>query len=168
MAHPQLHLLIITLALAAGVNISASYVLKGSVSCMDCNAHHDLSGIKVSVKCSHEKKLGVAITEEDGSFDTTVASNPPPSAGGCSAKILGATQQLYAPKTAESKIVEADGHYYTTSEPLRFYTKCPNEKCGSPKSGLGSSKTFEVPPLPREWAPTASLIMPFFPIIGIP
>ncbi|XP_019199165.1 PREDICTED: uncharacterized protein LOC109192909 [Ipomoea nil] len=168
MAHPQLLItsLLITLALAATVNISASYVLKGSVSCMDCNAHHDLSGIRVSVKCSHEKKLGMAITEEDGSFDTSVASNPPPP-GGCSAKILGATQQLYVPKTEESKIVEAHGHY-TTSEALRFYTKCPNKKCGSPDSGLGSSKTFQVPPIPREYAPTASYILPFFPIIGIP
>lgn len=111
----------------------------------------------------------MATTEEDGSFETTLASKPPPSAAGCSAKILGATQQLYVPKTSESKIVEAHaaGHY-TTSEPLRFYTKCPNKKCGSSDLGFGSSKTFDLP-VPKEWglAPT-SYYLPFIPIIGIP
>ncbi|CAH9072665.1 unnamed protein product [Cuscuta europaea] len=163
-------LFIMTLGLACGTHFSASFVIKGSVSCMDCVSHHDISGIMVSVKCGQVTKLAtVALSKQDGSFETTLASNPPVSAASCQAKILGGAQQLYVHKTtSEAKIVTALGHSpYTTSEPLRFYTECPNKKCGAPADlEFGSSKTID---LPKEWglAPT-SYYMPFIPIIGIP
>ncbi|CAH9094018.1 unnamed protein product [Cuscuta epithymum] len=163
-------LFIMTLGLACGTHFTASFVIKGSVSCMDCVSHHDISGIMVSVKCDEGKKLAtVAFTKEDGSFETTLTSNPPVSAASCRAKILGGAQQLYVHKTtSESKIIKSLGPSpYTTSEPLRFYTECPNKKCGAPGDLVfGSSKTID---LPKEWglAPT-SYYMPFIPIIGIP
>lgn len=130
-------------------------------------------GVKVSVKCAGEKNLAMATTEEDGSFETTVLpSSKSPDSVSCSAKILGATRQLYIPmKASESKVVvkaagDSDNHHYimTTSEPLRFYTKCPNPKCI-----IGGSKTVDLP-LPREWGlpPTSYYYLPFIPIIGIP
>nr|GMD21359.1 Increased rDNA silencing protein [Ipomoea batatas] len=178
----QLAGILLSVALAlASLNLSACYVFKGSVTCLDCTHTHshpaDLSGVKLSVKCGGEKNMAMTTTtEEDGSFETTVVlpSSKSPSSVSCSAKILGATRQLYIPmKACESKVVvrvagESDhNHYMTTSEPLRFYTKCPNAKCGG--VGIGGSKTVDLP-LPREWGlpPTSYYSLPFFPIIGIP
>nr|GMD27500.1 Increased rDNA silencing protein [Ipomoea batatas] len=151
----QLAGILLSVALAlASLNLSACYVFKGSVTCLDCTHTHnhpaDLSGVKVSVKCGGEKNMAMATTEEDGSFETTVVlpSSKSPSSVSCSAKILGATRQLYVPmKACESKVVvraagESDHSHYmmTTSEPL------------------------------REWGlpPTSYYSLPFFPIIGIP
>ncbi|XP_019173650.1 PREDICTED: uncharacterized protein LOC109169249 [Ipomoea nil] len=185
----QLAGILLSVALAlASFDLSASHVFKGSVTCLDCTHTHNhpphLSGVKVSVKCGGEKNMAMATTEEDGSFETTVvlpSSKSPSSVVSCSAKILGATRQLYIPmKACESKVVvraaagESDHsrHYImTTSEPLRFYTKCPNAKCvgGGGGGSIGGSKTVDLP-LPREWGlpPTSYYYLPFIPIIGIP
>ncbi|KAJ8563461.1 hypothetical protein K7X08_031913 [Anisodus acutangulus] len=158
--------LFITLALAT-FQFSHCYVLKGSVTCLDCNQHSDLSGIKVSAKCSQVKTLAMATTEEDGSFETNL---PIDSTNKCYAKILGGPNQLFVSrKETDPTIVMAqeDDNSYTISKPLKFYKKCPlsnNGKCRE----FGSSKTIDLP-VPKEWglAPT-SYYIPFIPIIGIP
>ncbi|KAH0660788.1 hypothetical protein KY290_029147 [Solanum tuberosum] len=162
--------LFITLVLAT-LQFSSCYVLKGSVTCLDCSQHIDLSGIKVSVKCSQVKTLTMATTEEDGFFETKLPFTP---TNKCYAKILGGPNQLFiSRKETDPNIVKSqeDDNSYTISNPLKFYTKCPssnknaNGKCNDE---FGSSKTIDLP-VPKEWgiAPT-SYYVPFLPIIGIP
>ncbi|KAJ8559664.1 hypothetical protein K7X08_003722 [Anisodus acutangulus] len=161
--------LFITLALST-VQFSSCYVLKGSVTCLDCNQHSDLSGIKVSVKCSQVKTLAMATTEEDGSIETNL---PFDSTNKCYAKILGGPNQLFVSrKETDPTVVKAqeDHNSYTLSKPLKFYTKChlSNKDINGKCREFGSSKTIDLP-LPKEWglAPT-SYYIPFIPIIGIP
>ncbi|PHT30118.1 hypothetical protein CQW23_30319 [Capsicum baccatum] len=166
--------LFITLALAT-LQFSSCYVLKGSVTCLDCNHHIDLSGIKVSVKCSKVKTLTMATTEEDGSFEASLPFDKTPT-NKCYAKILGGPNQLFVSRKETDPTVvksqEDDGNSYTISNSLKFYTKCPssnkNDNNGKCHDEFGSSKTIDLP-VPREWglAPT-SYYVPFFPIIGIP
>ncbi|MCD7466536.1 hypothetical protein HAX54_003347 [Datura stramonium] len=157
--------LFFTSALAA-LQFSSCYVLKGSVTCLGCNQRIDLSGIKVSMKCSKMKTSTMATTEEDGSFETSLPFDITPT-NKCYAKILGGPNQLFVSrKETDPTIVKADNSY-TISKPLKFYTKCPlsnNGKCQE----FGSSKTIDLP-VPKEWglAPT-SYYVPFIPIIGIP
>lgn len=120
------------------------------------------------------KKLGVAYTEEDGTFETELPSDGPKSTSpsNCMAKIMGGPHQLYV-STKNSlipiaKSKEESGHF-TTSKPLSFYKSCPLKgKCEAKDMGFASSKTVDLP-LPREWglAPS-SYYIPFIPIIGIP
>ncbi|XVE59597.1 hypothetical protein DITRI_Ditri05aG0058600 [Diplodiscus trichospermus] len=160
----------------ARIQLSTCQVLKGKISCLDCNRGYDFSGIKVLVKCDQVKKLATATTEENGSFkvelpttDTSKTLKPL----NCLAKLLGGTNQLYArKKNLVSKVVKAhELNSYTISTPLAFSTSCPlaskDAKCGAPNK-TGSSKTINLP-LPPEWglAPS-SYYVPFFPIIGIP
>ncbi|CAN4099006.1 unnamed protein product [Withania somnifera] len=163
---------LITLILASTLQFSSCYVLKGSVTCLDCNQHTDLTGIKVSVKCNKVKTLTMATTEEDGSFKTSLPFDSTPT-NKCYTKILGGPNQLFVSrKETEPTIVKSqeDDNSYTISNPLKFYTKCPlsnrndNGKCQE----FGSSKTIDLP-VPKEWglAPT-SYYAPFMPIIGIP
>ncbi|OIT00845.1 PREDICTED: uncharacterized protein LOC109230527 [Nicotiana attenuata] len=156
--------LFITLAVAT-LQFSSCHVLKASVTCLDCNQHSDLSGIKVSVKCNQVKTLATATTEEDGSFVSNLPSDTSPTstaANICYAKILGGPKQLFVSKKDTDPIVvksQEDDNSYTISKPLNFYTRY---------SKFGSSKTIDLP-VPKEWglAPT-SYYIPFFPIIGIP
>ncbi|KAA8549897.1 hypothetical protein F0562_001581 [Nyssa sinensis] len=160
----------------ARVELSTCHVLKGSVTCLDCNSHYDLSGIKVLVKCNQVKKLAMATTEEDGSFKTQLPSDAPTSSPSfnCLAKLLGGSTQLYASRNnMVTNIVKArESESYTISTPLNFHTSCPlskkDAKCVAPDPKIGSSKTIDLP-LPPEWglAPS-SYYIPFFPIIGIP
>ncbi|KAH7839021.1 hypothetical protein Vadar_033859 [Vaccinium darrowii] len=169
------------LVLASVELSSSSHVLKGSVQCLDCiTSHDDLSDIKVLVKCSKVKKLAVATTKQDGTFqtelpsDSTTQTPTPPSS--CLTKILGGPDQIYAfQKNMVSKVskVPSESNSYTTSTPLVFYSSCPlarddDAKCRARSAGTGSSKTIDLP-LPPEWglAPS-SYYMPFIPIIGIP
>ncbi|XP_058216805.1 uncharacterized protein LOC131327657 [Rhododendron vialii] len=184
MAIHHLHQVVTALLLLAlvfaRVEFSACHVLKGSVTCLDCNSLSDLSDIKVLVKCSQVKKLAVATTTEDGAFetelpsDTATATSPPLN---CQTKILGGPTQLYASRknmVSETAKAHDSADSYTISAPLSFYTSCPvsgqkeDAKCGAHNADLGSSKTVDLP-LPREWglAPS-SFYVPFMPIIGIP
>ncbi|XP_059300341.1 uncharacterized protein LOC132052707 [Lycium ferocissimum] len=167
MAQDQLVFALFIILALVSFQFSYSYVLKGSVTCLDCKQHTDLSGIKVSVKCSQVKTLAMATTKEDGSFGTNLPSD---STNKCYAKILGGPNQLFVSrKEIDPTIVKAqeDDNSYTISKPLKFYTRCPlsnNGKCHE----FGSSKTIDLP-VPKEWglAPT-SYYLPFIPIIGIP
>lgn len=138
-----------------------------------------ISGIKVLVKCDQVKKLAMATTEADGSFEVKLPSDhsKSPAALPCLAKILGGTNQLYASRKAKvSEIVKTPHHdskySYTISTPLGFSTSCPlsieDQAACKAKNEFGSSKTIDLP-LPPEWglAPS-SYYIPFFPIIGIP
>ncbi|XP_022889404.1 uncharacterized protein LOC111404909 [Olea europaea var. sylvestris] len=168
--------LFLTLVLAS-FDLSTSHVVKGSVTCLDCKPHSDLSGIQVLVKCDKVKKLAIATTQEDGTFDAELPSNgwTPPNSLNCLAKILGGPHQLYTSrKDSVSMIVKPNGvKFYSTSEPLNFYNSCPSSrnydgKCVTKNMEFGSSKTVDLP-VPREWgiAPT-SYYAPFIPIIGVP
>ncbi|KAE9461413.1 hypothetical protein C3L33_06719, partial [Rhododendron williamsianum] len=179
--HLIISALLVSALVLAKVELSTSYVLKGSVHCLDCkytHDDHDLSGVKVQVKCSRVKKLAMATTGQDGTFQTELPSDTPAtqtSPSSCLAKILGGQSQLYvSKKNVVSKIakVPSESNSYTVSTPLMFYTSCPlaknDPKCRARNAGVGSSKTIDLP-LPPEWglAPS-SYYIPFFPIIGIP
>ncbi|OIW05878.1 hypothetical protein TanjilG_23664 [Lupinus angustifolius] len=146
--------------------------VKGKVLCVDCTQHYDLSDIKVLVKCEGVENLGVATTEDDGSFKVNLPSdNTKPSSLSCHAKIGAGKVQLYASrKNQVSQIVkDKEKNSYTISTPLSFLTSCTkNTKCKASNNGLGSSKTVDLP-LPPEWglAPS-SFYVPVIPIIGIP
>ncbi|CAA2981732.1 uncharacterized protein LOC111381278 [Olea europaea var. sylvestris] len=166
--------LFFTVALAK-IELSSCHVLKGSVTCLDCKSHYDLSAIQVLVKCANVKKLAAAYTEEDGTFETELPSDSSASPK-CLAKIMAGPHQLYTSrKNSVSTIVKADGSgYYTTHKSLNFYKSCPltlknNGKCiAASNKDFGASKIVDLP-LPREWglAPT-SYYFPYLPIIGIP
>ncbi|CAK9141311.1 unnamed protein product [Ilex paraguariensis] len=162
-----------TLALA-NFQLSSCHVLKGSVTCLDCDGHFDLSGIKVQVKCGQRTRLAMATTEADGSFQTDLPVESPtsPASFDCLARILGGPNQLYTSRkdmvTTIVKSQESD-QSCTISKPLSFYASCPKDgKCAAKGSEFGSSKTIDLP-LPKEWgmAPS-SYYIPFLPIIGIP
>lgn len=133
-----------------------------------------------SSESSKVKKLAVATTKQDGTFQTELPSDSttqtPTSPSSCLTKILGGPDQIYAfQKNMVSKVskLPSESNSYTTSTPLVFYSSCPlarddDAKCRARSAGTGSSKTVDLP-LPPEWglAPS-SYYMPFIPIIGIP
>lgn len=128
------------------------------------------------MKCDGVKKLAMADTEHDGSFEVELPSGTSKSSPlNCQAKLLGGPVQLYASrKNVISKIIKADQepNSYTISTPLSFSTSCPaadHAKCkAAMNKQFGSSKNVDLP-LPPEWglAPS-SYYIPYFPIIGIP
>ncbi|XP_047316967.1 uncharacterized protein LOC124920512 [Impatiens glandulifera] len=166
-----LPLLLFSLFLSMPQLSTCSGDLRGSVSCLDCLSNHDLSGIKVVVKCSGVKELATATTKEDGSFIITHL----PSSDNCLAKIVGGPTTLYVSrKDAFSKTVlhnhpdsDQHDHYFSTlSTPLKFYTS----------DEFMSSKTYDLP-FPPEWGfppshyyttPVPADSTPVMPIIGIP
>jgi hypothetical protein len=81
------------------------------------------------VKCDGVKKLAMADTEHDGSFEVKLPSGTSKSSPlNCQAKLLGGPVQLYASrKNVISKIIKADQepNSYTISTPLSFSTSCP-------------------------------------------
>ncbi|EEF38559.1 uncharacterized protein LOC8271945 [Ricinus communis] len=165
---PAVVVLLFALSLS-GIQFSTSQVLKAKVSCLDCTAHYDFSGIKVLVKCANVKKLATTTTKSKGSFEVELPSGNSKAETplNCLAKLIGGTSQIYATrKNMVSRIVKTkDSSSYTISTPLAFSTAFPE---GQLKGGIGESKTVDLP-LPREWglAPS-SYYVPFFPIIGIP
>lgn len=133
------------------------------------------------MKCSQVKKLAMATTGEDGTFQTELPSDTQAttqtSPSSCLAKILGGPSQLYVSKknmvSEIAKVPASESNSYTVSTPLMFYTSCPlakndHPKCRARNAGVSSSKTIDLP-LPPEWglAPS-SYYIPFIPIIGIP
>jgi hypothetical protein len=136
------------------------------------------AGIKVLVKCDGVKKLAMADTEYDGSFEVELPSGASKTSPlNCHAKLLGGPTQLYATrKNMITKIIKSSDdektNSYTISTPLSFSTSCPtadDAKCRAMMNKFGSSKNVDLP-LPREWglAPS-SYYIPFIPIIiGIP
>ncbi|CAB4313791.1 unnamed protein product [Prunus armeniaca] len=164
--------LLFALALA-NIQLSTCQVVKAKVTCLDCHQNTDFSGIKVLVKCGQVKKLAMATTEKDGSFETKLPLGNSKSPMNCLARILGGPDQLYASrKVMASEIVKTqEPNSYTISTPLGFTTSCPlniKEAACKAMNKFGSSKTVNLP-VPPEWglAPS-SYYVPFIPIIGIP
>ena len=129
------------------------------------------SGIEVLVKCDQVKKQSMATTDATGAFETELPSNAAtsaaPTSANCLAKLFGGRNQLYAfKKDMVSDVVPAQGakNTYTLVTRLAFSKSCP-ERCNS---GLGSSKTFDVPIPPRYGFPPSDFFKPVLPIIGIP
>ncbi|KAF8039593.1 hypothetical protein BT93_B1954 [Corymbia citriodora subsp. variegata] len=163
----------------ASLDVSDCHVVRGKLSCLDCKQGHDLSGIKVMVKCDGVKKASVATTEDDGSFQAELPSAKAAAAAAtplnCLAKVLGGPDQLYTSRNhMVAKVVKTEGHdgtaaaSYALAAPLAVSTACPPTKECAAYDMVGSSKTVDLP-LPKEWglAPS-SYYVPFFPIIGIP
>ncbi|MGD7361324.1 hypothetical protein, partial [Ralstonia pseudosolanacearum] len=150
----------------ASIEFSACNVVKGTVSCLDCNLHDDLPEVNVLVKCV--KSTTTTTTEKDGSFEAQLPTNP--SSTNCAVELVGGPQQLCSyRKTMASKIVKAhDSSSYTISSPLAYSTSCPsNTKSGTSTSMFDSSKTVDFP-MPSEWGlPPTSFVIPIIPI-GIP
>ncbi|XP_059430383.1 uncharacterized protein LOC132163997 [Corylus avellana] len=174
MAFPKLITALLLVLAFARFEPSTCQVVKAKVSCLDCKHNDAFSGIKVGVKCDGVKKLAVADTEYDGSFEVELPSKTSPL--NCHAKLLGGPIQLYASgKNVITKIIKSNSddeetNSYTISTPLSYSTSCPtadHAKCRAVNK-FGSSKTVDLP-LPREWglAPS-SYYVPFVPIIGIP
>ncbi|MCD9560026.1 hypothetical protein HAX54_018453 [Datura stramonium] len=118
--------LFITLVLTSVHNIGCCYVLKGSVTCVDCDHHSDLSGIKVSVKLQQSlEKVATAVTaEEDGTFETNLHWKLNIFKQ-LSCKFLGTKQMFVSEDIMDTKIVKVqeDNYSYTISEPLSS-TQC--------------------------------------------
>ncbi|KAI4373597.1 hypothetical protein MLD38_011707 [Melastoma candidum] len=167
-------LMVVTVVALTLVNLdlSSCLSLQGKVTCLDCEKGHDLSGIRIQVKCDKIKKLSVGTTSRGGFFrtdlprDRNVPHDPPKN---CLARVVGGSTQIYASKkNMVSKVVNAyhkPDQVYMTVTPLAISTKRPS----SSPANLGSSKTIDLP-LPPEWglAPTSYYYTPFIPIIGIP
>ncbi|KAF5189958.1 Pollen ole e 1 allergen and extensin family protein [Thalictrum thalictroides] len=162
----------------ASIQSSTCHVVKGSVSCLDCAKHDDLSEVNVLVKCDKVKQFATTTTEKDGCFEAEL--NVDPSSTNCEAQLVGGPEQLWSyKKTLVSKIVKSlDSKSFTISTPLAFFTSCPSKSklpsspsdaksTGASTSTLESSKTIDLP-VPREWGlPPTSYYIPIIPI-GIP
>ncbi|GAB2285559.1 hypothetical protein Dimus_020006 [Dionaea muscipula] len=170
-------LAVVLIAVVSRMEPSACSVVKASVSCVDCGHDYDLSGIRVMIECDEEKKLGIATTNQNGSFEADL-----PLAGkgilvpasNCLARLLGGPGPLYAlNENMVSKIIMAQDiiDTYTTSTPLSFIKSCcPVGKNGKYKSSDAEldSKTVDLP-IPSEFGlPPTSYYTPIIPIIGIP
>ncbi|ONK57470.1 uncharacterized protein A4U43_C09F840 [Asparagus officinalis] len=174
--------LVLVLALAS-INLSSCQLVKGSVSCVDCNPHKDLSGVRVAVKCRFERKLVFALTNNKGNFEAEVpknSSSPSSSPLNCYAMLLGGPVQLWAfKKSMLSKIIKAPAGLsgsYSLSTPLTFFISHPTPKVfDQSHSDDKKSPDFGVfPPMalppPANFTGNIPLIFffPFLPIIGVP
>lgn len=130
------------------------------------------------VKCKSVKNLTIAITEADGSFETSLPSDvasmdfeAASSSPKCIAKLVGGSHQLFASRKdmASTVIKETNSNFFTISSPLKFSTCKQNIKCKAMKKEFtADSKTIDLP-LPPEWGfPPTSYYLPVLPIIGIP
>lgn len=130
------------------------------------------------VKCKSVKNLTIAITEADGSFETSLPSDvasidfeAASSSPKCIAKLVGGSHQLFASRKdmASTVIKETNSNFFTISSPLKFSTCKQNIKCKAMKKEFAAdSKTIDLP-LPPEWGfPPTSYYLPVLPIIGIP
>ncbi|KAF5179048.1 Pollen ole e 1 allergen and extensin family protein [Thalictrum thalictroides] len=160
----------------ASIQSSTCHVVKGSVSCLDCANHDDLSEVNVLVKCYKVNQFATTTTDKDGSFEVELTADP--SSANCEAQLLGAPVQLCSyKKTLVSKIVKSpDLKSYTISTPLAFFfTTCPSKtKLASSPSPSEASTPTESPntivdlPIPVEWGlPPTRYYIPIIPI-GIP
>ncbi|KAJ0976701.1 hypothetical protein J5N97_012175 [Dioscorea zingiberensis] len=162
-------------------------VLKGSVSCLDCTSHQDLSGVKVAVSCSHTSKVVSTLTNKEGHFEAELPSSSSSSSSSspkCIATLLGAKVQLCAfRKDMVSKVIrpQTSSNSYILTTPLNFFTtSCTTRVNGamhgkladdgsSSSSSSSSPSTPDNIPQPYPWGlPPPSIFYRFLPIIGIP
>ncbi|XP_010421032.1 PREDICTED: uncharacterized protein LOC104706531 [Camelina sativa] len=159
-----------TLAVFSNMELSASSLVSGKVSCLDCHHDFDFSGIRVLVKCDGEKKQITAMAASDGSFLTVLPAAYKKGSMNCLAKLLGGPEQLYAHKhnlVSELVMSKHDSKVLTTSNPLPFSLSCPKPTEDNVGNMIGDSKTVNFPGAGGFGFPPASFF-PFLPIIGIP
>ncbi|XP_010454505.1 PREDICTED: uncharacterized protein LOC104736250 [Camelina sativa] len=158
------------LAVLSNLELSASSLVSGKVSCLDCHRDFDFSGIKVLVKCDGEKKQITAMASSDGSFRSVLPAADKKGSMNCLAKLLGGPEQLYAHKhnlVSELVMSKHDSKVLTTSNPLAFSLSCPKPTEDNVGTMIGDSKTVNFPGAGGFGFPPASFF-PFLPIIGIP
>ncbi|KAG7556085.1 hypothetical protein ISN44_As11g021570 [Arabidopsis suecica] len=158
------------LAVFSNFELSASSLVSGKVSCLDCHRDFDFSGIKVLLKCDGEKKQITAMAASDGSFRSALPTADKKGSINCLAKLLGGPEQLYAHKhNLVSELVKSKhgSKVLTTSNPLAFSLSCPKPTRDDVGSMIGDSKTINFPGAGGFGFPPASFF-PFLPIIGIP
>nr|AAM65948.1 unknown [Arabidopsis thaliana] len=158
------------LAVFSNLELSASSLVSGKISCLDCHHDFDFSGIKVLLKCDGEKKQITAMAAADGSFRSVLPTADKKGSINCLAKLLGGPEQLYAHKhNLVSELVKSkhDSKVLTTSNPLAFSLSCPKPSRDDIGSMIGDSKTINFPGAGGFGFPPASFF-PFLPIIGIP
>ncbi|CAH8362372.1 unnamed protein product [Eruca vesicaria subsp. sativa] len=158
------------LAVFSNFELSASMLVLGKVSCLDCHRGFDFSGVKVLLKCDGEKKQITTMTTSDGSFKTVLPTTDKKHSTNCLAKLLGGPEQLYGHKhNMVSELVKSkhDTKVLTTSNPLSFALTCPKPTGDNVGNMIGDSKTVDFPGTGGFGFPPASFF-PFLPIIGIP
>ncbi|KAF8098908.1 hypothetical protein N665_0256s0038 [Sinapis alba] len=159
------------LGVFSNFELSASTLLLGKVSCLDCHRDFDFSGVKVLLKCDDEKKPITTMAASDGSFRSMVPTADRKRSMNCFAKLLGGPEQLYAHKhNMVSELVLKSKHdtkVLTTSNPLSFSLSCPKPTGDDVGNMIGDLKTVNFPGTGGFGFPPASFF-PFLPIIGIP
>ncbi|KAJ4910917.1 Pollen Ole e 1 allergen and extensin family protein [Raphanus sativus] len=158
------------LAVFSNFELSASTLVIGKVSCLDCHSDFDFSGVKFLLKCDGEKKPITAMAASDGTFRSVLPTTDKKHSMNCLAKILGGPEQLYAHKhNMVSELVKSkhDTKVLITSNPLSFSLSCPKPTGDNVGNMIGDSKTVNFPGTGGFGFPPASFF-PFLPIIGIP
>ncbi|KAJ0266569.1 Pollen Ole e 1 allergen and extensin family protein [Hirschfeldia incana] len=158
------------LAVFSNIELSASSLVLGKVSCLDCHRDFDFSGIKILLKCDGEKKPVTTMAASDGSFRSVLPTAKEKVSMKCLAKILGGPEQLYGHKqNMVSKLVKSKhgSRVLTTLNPLSFSLSCPKPTGDNVGNMIGDSKTVDFPGMGGFGFPPASFF-PFLPIIGIP
>ncbi|CAN6849014.1 unnamed protein product [Brassica oleracea var. botrytis] len=158
------------LGLFSNFELSASTLVLGKVSCLDCHGDFDFSGVKVLLKCEGEKKPITTMATSDGSFRSVLLTADKKRSMNCLAKLLGGPEQLYAHRhNMVSELVKSkhDTKVLTTSNPLSFSLSCPKPTGDNVGNMIGDSNTVNFPGTGGFGFPPASFF-PFLPIIGIP
>ncbi|CAH8386042.1 unnamed protein product [Eruca vesicaria subsp. sativa] len=162
--------LLLVLAVFSNFELSASSLVRGKVSCLDCHRDFDFSGIKILLKCDGEKKPVTSMAASDGSFRSLIPTANEKDSMKCLAKLLGGPEQLYAHKqNLVSELIKSkhESKVLTTSKQLTFSLSCPKPTEDSVGDKIGDSKTVDFPGTGGFGFPPASFF-PFLPIIGIP
>ncbi|PUZ75950.1 hypothetical protein GQ55_1G251200 [Panicum hallii var. hallii] len=135
--------------------------LRGSVACLDCAAGHDLSGVVVAVRCADGGGAGLlraAQTDARGAFDVAMPAAVAPSSSApatpCAARVLGATEQLCAPRgLAVARVVpdrapgpSSSSSSYALGSPLAFFTT----RCRPASGGSAAAATMDAPDQQRQ------------------
>ncbi|CAM0948130.1 unnamed protein product [Alopecurus aequalis] len=169
MAHRLQFLLLVAVVLAQLHTLSCD-TLRGSVTCLDCDEGHHLSGVVVAVQCRDFHRHGQEM-DSGGNFDVAM---PEVSVSRCVARVLGGTEKLCAPqKLTVARIVAGrEPDSYTLGSRLAIFTRC-----GVLATMATSEKrppSASPPRLPSSSSPPNGLgvpliyVFPFIPIIGIP
>uniref|UniRef100_A0A0D3EDD8 Uncharacterized protein n=1 Tax=Brassica oleracea var. oleracea TaxID=109376 RepID=A0A0D3EDD8_BRAOL len=149
---------LLVLAILSNFQLSASSLVCGKVSCLDCLRDFDFSGIKILLKCD-------GTCDHHGGLKRIV-----PRIGYSS--ILSSGEVLsncMLTNTTFSEVVKSkhESEVLTTSNPLSFSLSCPKPTGDHIGNIIGDSKTIDFPGTGGFGFPPASFF-PFLTIIGIP
>ncbi|CAN6863334.1 unnamed protein product [Brassica oleracea] len=135
---------LLVLAILSNFQLSASSLVCGKVSCLDCLRDFDFSGIKILLKCD-------GTCDHHGGLKRIVPSN------------------CMLTNTTFSEVIKSkhESEVLTTSNPLSFSLSCPKPTGDHIGNIIGDSKTIDFPGTGGFGFPPASFF-PFLTIIGIP